>query len=245
MTRNIYLAIGDGITAGQGASHPNLGFVQHVSKYLQDQSLTQRTVMIAFPGLTAKRLFQVVSTLRPNLWDDVNAITICFGSADLLRLLRPAVRRMNTHARPPRSILKLADEFGYHTDQLFRLIREKDVPYAFVTTLYNPLPAFASVGDLVEGMNNIICDCADYYKLPVVDLEKGFANNEAFLIDGYRTGSALDLMNPLRKPVLPNNAGHKLIAHLITQKIHLRLTRRPNRKAGLSRPRKLRRRGTM
>ncbi|GLV14060.1 hypothetical protein Heshes_17440 [Alicyclobacillus hesperidum] len=245
MARDIYLAIGDTVTAGQGASHPRLGFVQHVGNYLRDQSFAQRTIIMALPGLTAKRLFQLVSTPRLNLWDDVNVITVCFGSADLLRLLRPAVRGAHAHARPPRSVLKHADEFGYHTDQLFRLIREKQVPHVLVTTLYNPLPGFAPAREFVEGMNGIICDCASYYKFPVVDLEKGFANNEAYLIDGYRTGSVLDLMHPLRKPILPNNAGHKLIAHLITQRLSQLLTKKKQgQKSGTSRPGKLRRRLT-
>ncbi|MCL6452674.1 MAG: SGNH/GDSL hydrolase family protein [Alicyclobacillus sp.] len=222
MPRNIYLALGDAITAGQGASHPGLGFVHHVSQFLKSKSLADRSVIVAQPGLTAKQLFHITTTLRPTLWDGVAVATICMGSADFARLLRPRRLRLDGNPFPPRAILKKADEFGYHTDQLFRLVHAKQIPHVLVTTLYNPFPSFAPSGQFIEGMNSILRDCATYYQFELVDIEKGFVDNEAYLIQGYRTGGWMDWMTPLNKPILPNNAGHRLIAHLIEQ--HLQRT---------------------
>ncbi len=235
MSRNIYLALGDSITAGMDTSHPTLSFVKHVSEFLKSKSITERTVVIAQPGWTAKRLFQMGSTLPNTLWDNVGIATICIGSSDFSRLLKP--RRLSLDGNPfsPRAILQKADEFGYHTDQLFQLVKNKEIPHVLVTTLYNPFPSFMPAGHFIEGINSIIRDCASYYKFSVVDVDKRFTNNEAYFIQGYRTGGIEDLMTPLRKPILPNNAGHRLIADLITQRLTQLLTKGSNNKHSGSR----------
>lgn len=239
MTRNVYLALGDAITAGQGSSHPRLCFVHHVSDFLQTKSLAEKTVVIAQPGLTAKKLFQFASTLRPALWKDARVVTMCLGSADFNRLMKPRRLSLDGNPFPPRTILRKADEFGFHTDQLFRLVHSKEVPYVLVTTLYNPFPHFLPSSRFIEGMNSIIRDCASYYKFPVVDVDKQFVDNEAYLIQGFKTGGIADLMTPLRKPILPNNAGHRLIADLISQRLMEKLATRGKGSQARRRQRKL------
>lgn len=217
MARNVYLALGDSITAGQGASHSTLSFVRQVSQFVKNKSLVDQIVVVAQPGWTAKTLFQVASTLKSTLWDDVELATISVGNSDFARLLKPRRLTLDGNPFPPRTILRRADEFGYHTDQLFRLIKSKQIPHVFVMTLYNPFPSFVPACQFVEGMNSIIRDCASQYGFPVIHVDKGFIDNEAYFIKGFRSGGVSDLMTPLRKPILPNNAGHKTIADLVTK----------------------------
>ncbi len=219
MSRNVYLAFGDSITAGQGASQRTLGFVRQVDEFLRSRKWVDECAVVAQPGWTAKMLNQVARTLPAALWDDARVVTLCIGSADFSRLLRPRRLSLNGNPFPPRTVLKKADEFGFYTDQLFRLIQEKAKAHVLVTTLYNPLPSFAPAGEFVAGMNSIITDLAQYYGFSLLQLDREFAHNEAHLIDGYRTGNALDLMTPLRKPILPNNAGHRLIADLVCARL--------------------------
>lgn len=239
MAQMIYLALGDSITAGQGASHPTLSFVQHVSQFVKDKSLAERTVVIAQPNWTVKTLFQVARTLKSTLWDDVGLVTISMGSSDFTRLLKPHRLTLDGNPFPPRTVLRKADEFGYHTDQLFRLIQDKQIPNVFVTTLYNPFPSFVPACQFVEGMNGIIRDCASHYQFSVVHVDRAFANNEAYLIKGFRTGGVTDLMTPLRKPILPNNAGHRMIADLVMDRLTRVLSK--NKKPRRKRPRQIRR----
>lgn len=239
MARNIYLALGDTVTAGHGASHPTYGFVRHVSQFVKAKSLVERTVVIAQPSWTAKTLYQAVSTLRPALWKDVGVVTISIGNADFSRLLKPRRLTLDGNPFPPRTILRKADEFGYHTDQLFRLVKEQGIPHVLVTTLYNPFPSFLPACQFIDGMNSIIQECAEHYGFLVTHVDKAFKDNEAYLIKGFRTGGVADLMTPLRKPLLPNNAGHKMIADLIANRLTRKLSnRKKTRRKPSQNPRK-------
>lgn len=219
MSRNLYLALGDSITAGQGASQPSLGFVPQVDKFAKSRGWVEKSVTVAQPGWTAKTLHQVARTISPSVWEDAKVVSVCTGSADLALLLKPRRLSMSGNPFPPRTVLKKADEFGFHMDQLFRLIHDKTKAEVLATTLYNPFPAFGPAGDFVAGMNSIVMDLAMYYGFSLIRLDEQFAHNEAYLIDGFKTGSALDLMTPLKKPILPNNAGHRLIADLFTARL--------------------------
>ncbi|MCL6517283.1 SGNH/GDSL hydrolase family protein [Alicyclobacillus sp.] len=231
MPRDVYLALGDGIPAGLGASHPGLSFVRHVTSFVKERSIARRTVVIAQPGLTVKHLFEVVRTIQPAFWETVRIATLSIGSADLARLLKPRRLTLDGNPFPPRAVIKKADEFGYHTDQLFQLIRERHLPHVLVTTLYNPFPSCPPAVRFVEGMNGIRRDCAAYHHFEIVDLDDAFRDNEAYLIQGYRTGDWPDLLQPVNRPMFPNNAGHKLIAHLITRHLGQRF-RAKSRRSG-------------
>lgn len=69
----------------------------------------------------------------------------------------------------------------------------------------------------MESLNEIIQDVGEQHKFKVVDVYKGFQNNEAYYIEGYRTGRYEDLASPFRRPIHPNNVGHLRIAELITR----------------------------
>ncbi|MCF8563817.1 GDSL-type esterase/lipase family protein [Alicyclobacillus tolerans] len=235
MPRHVYLALGDSITAGIGSSHPSLSFVRHLSEFLQKKSIADRTISVAQHGWTAKDLFQVTSTLTSIPWDEVRFTTLSLGSSDLVRLLRPQRFSLSGDPFEPRSVAKKADEFGYHTDKLFRWVKEKEVPEVVTTTLYNPFPVFPIAQQFVEGMNMIIKDCSSYYGFTVVDVQKTFLNREPYLIHGYRTGNIQDLLYPRSKPVFPNNAGHLEMANLVIRQLEKQSKQAPKTKQVLKR----------
>lgn len=92
-------------------------------------------------------------------------------------------------------------------------------------TLYDPFPAFKPSGRFIEAMNQIIRDRALAYGFSIVDVDKQFAGNETRFIQGYSNGSWFDLMSPPPRPIFPNEAGHKLIGHLVKQSLQSFLPR--------------------
>jgi lysophospholipase L1-like esterase len=219
MPRNIYLALGDSVTAGHGATHPSMAFVHYVSEYTRKKSVAEQTVVVARNGWTAKDVWSASNMINKSVWEQANVLTLMTGGNDLRRLLRRQYLPVSASPLSPQLVYKRLDEFRYYMNLLCRSIQQRGIPRVIVATVYNPAPNFPLAVHAMESLNGIIHDIAAHYKLELVDVYKGFQKNEASYIAGYRTGRYEDLASPFRRPIHPNNVGHRQIAELITKRL--------------------------
>lgn len=216
MTRTVYLALGDSVTAGFGATHPGMSFIRHVSEYTRQTLQTEATIVLARNGWTAKDVWQAANTVSDKLWQQTKVFSLMVGGNDLRRLLRRQFLPISEPAITPRLVNQRLEEFGYYMDKLCAAIEHRDVPYVMVATIYNPVPNFPVAVHAMESLNEMIQDIAKHHKFEVVDIYTEFQENENHFIDGYRTGRYEDLAFPFGRPIHPNNAGHRRIADLMS-----------------------------
>lgn len=229
MRRDIYLALGDSITAGDGSSHPSLSFVAHVSRFVMDKTLASKTIVVAKNGWTTKDVSTAAHSLDPTIWDRTNVLTLISGGNDLRRLLRRQMLPFSGSRISSKAVLQRLQAYRADFDQLCHFIASKRIPHVVVGTLYNPLPNYDVAVDAICRLNDIARDVAKRYRFDVVSVYQTFRDNEPYFIEGYRTGQFQDIVSPIRRPIHPNNAGHKQIADVIMA--HL------TRKAKVKRPR--------
>lgn len=214
MERNVYLALGDSITAGYGASHPSMTFVRQVSDYVRKKSLAQRTIVMAQNGWTSHDLLRIVCTLGDSVWGATTVITLLTGGNDLRKLLRRQYFSILGSPITPQLVDSQIHAFSIHLNTLCGVIRDHSIPQVILATVYNPVPNSQLAVTAIEGLNDVIRQASERHHFKVVDVHEAFHQHQAYLVQGYRTGRFEDLVSPIRRPIHPNNAGHLAIAEL-------------------------------
>ncbi len=215
MERDLYLALGDSITAGHGATHPIHSFVHQFGAYIKEKLLAEKTVVVAQNGWTARDIWQASSQIDASVWERSNVLTLMAGGNDLRKLLRRQYLPLSCSSISPELVKQRLKEFEYHMGLLCRFIRAHNIPTVIVATVYNPVPNFPVAVHAIGSLNEIIKDIAKRNKFVLADVYKRFVTHEATYIEGYRDGRYEDLSIPFRRPIHPNNAGHLRIADTI------------------------------
>lgn len=214
--RNLYLAVGDSVTAGYGTTHPRSSFVRHVSDFTRKCGLSERTIVIARSGWTTQEVWKSIRTVNRQVWERTNVLTLMTGGNDLRQLLRGQYLSLSGSSLSPQRVYRRLQMFGMHMDQLRSLIQQQNVPHVVVATVYNPVPNFSLAVHAMEALNGITRAISEHYKFQLVDVHASFLNQEPFFIESYRTGHLEDLSSPIRRPIHPTNAGHQQISSLIS-----------------------------
>lgn len=222
MTRSIYLALGDSITAGHGASHPRMAFVKYVSDFNRAKLLAEKTIVLAKNGWTTKDIWQATHLMHPSAWEQVNVLTLMAGGNDLRNLLRRQYLSISGAPISPQLVYRRLEEFHSHMNRLCNDISRRKIPHVLVATVYNPVPNFPLAVQAIEELNNITINIAEHYQFGVIDVYTKFQHSELLYINGYRSGRFEDLSFPFHRPIHPNNFGHKEIATLITSHLENR-----------------------
>jgi lysophospholipase L1-like esterase len=235
MERNLYLALGDSVTAGHGATHRELAFVNQVSQFTTKTSSIKHTLVIAQNGWTTKDVLQAVHFIHQSAWENTRLLTLMTGGNDLRSLLRRLYFPMFKSPITAEAINRRLQQFRIHLHMLCDSISKHDIPTVLAATVYNPAPNFPLAVDAMKSLNAIIQDESKSHHFELIDVHKAFLQKEASYIDRYRTGRLEDLASPIQRPIHPNDAGHRQIAELITERLTQiqnvakanRVTRRP------------------
>ncbi|WP_018131633.1 SGNH/GDSL hydrolase family protein [Effusibacillus pohliae] len=212
MARNVYLALGDSITFGHEATERDRTFVSQISSTVRRLSLAERTLVVARNGWTASDLLQAVRFwIPPAVWETTNVLTLLVGGNDLRRRYYSICLGSQREAVIRRSL----NEFSMYMDHLCRSIKSQRIPYVLVPTVYNPVPNSPIAVEAVEQLNRVIHKCAAKYHFTLVDIYAAFKGKEHLYINRYRNGRLEDLMLPFRRPIHPNDEGHRKIAELV------------------------------
>lgn len=211
--RSVYLALGDSITLGYEATHPAKTFVSQVGNAARKKSIAKRIVVVARNGWTARDLYNAARWIPPDLWDTTNLVTLMVGGNDL----RKRYYALWLTGDPDTAIHRGIDEFALYMDRLCEWIYKKRIPHVLVSTVYNPVPNAPIAVRSIEKLNETIRESATKYKFRLVDVYEAFKGKEPKYINRYRSGRLEDLAVPFRRPIHPNNAGHRCIAELLNK----------------------------
>lgn len=217
--RDLYLALGDSITAGIGASHLTQAFVGRIATAVGESNLATKTLVVAQNGWTTKDVLNAATLVAHDAWQRVNLVTLMTGGNDLRKLLRRQYLPISGAGITPLMVYRRLQIFAFHMEQLCRFISHQQVPNVFVVNVYNPVPQSPLAVSAIEGLNTVTKEIAHQYDFQLVDVYSHFHNNEVYFIDRYRTGRMDDLISPFGRPIHPNNLGHKEIADVIIKQL--------------------------
>lgn len=219
LDRDVYVALGDSVTAGYGATHPSVAFVRHVSNFTQKKRLAKQTVVVAKSGWTSKDVWSAVNRVHSTIWAQTNVLTLMTGGNDLRKLLRRQYLPISGAPITPKDVYQRLREFGSYMDHLCGFLAQHKIPHVVIATVYNPVPNFPLGVQAMDGLHSITQQIATRYKFAIVDVYEAFRSNEVDYIHGYREGRFEDLASPIGRPIHPNNRGHRKIADLITARL--------------------------
>lgn len=211
MNRDTYLALGDSITAGIGASSQVDSFSFQLGRRLgQKYSIRQRVVM-ARNGWTTRDIFHAAQMLPHPLWQQIEVMTLITGGNNLRQLLR---RQSLPFAKDltEADITATLSQFDREFHPLCQHIQAQKISHVMIGTMYNPTPYYPLAGIAIQALNQKIRATADNYGFKVVNLDQIFSKRESELIDGYRAGRMEDLAVFFHRPIHPNDNGHRIIA---------------------------------
>ncbi|WP_235838919.1 SGNH/GDSL hydrolase family protein [Desulfosporosinus metallidurans] len=197
---NVYLALGDSITAGYGVESP-FSFPSLYAAFLQRHNPDLHMINCGVNGLSTCGLLDLLQTnhnLRHSV-SQASLITLTIGSNDLLHLIGNPNQIMNT------SLKHMFNTMGQNLTQIgdtFRRLNSRAT--VKVATLYNPLPAgpyvqyFEQAQGVLDNANAMIVTWAKRYGADPVYIDREFRGKERLLID--------------RDYVHPNAAGYQVMA---------------------------------
>lgn len=211
----IYTAMGDSITAGEGASSIAYAYPNRIAANLRAQDVPAASRIIAHPGWTSAQLTDAVFDFDSPILSESCAVSIWIGGDDLIR----AGLTLLTGAGASAGAAAVAATIrGYrkHTALLISHIRKYSRARIILCSQYNPFPATAAVTEAIAALNQQTLLLQNSYGCLFADTAAWFDGNQARLIAGYRTGRIQDALTGRSAPVHPNNEGHAVIAEGLT-----------------------------
>lgn len=199
-----YLAIGDSLTTGIGASKPG-GFVSIYRQYASGAlQAPVRTLIVARSGLTAAQIYRLVYQQPIASISKANFITITGGGNDLIQSVQ--------YGRQPYSIEKLEGAIKnaiYWMTQLVLYITEmkqkEAIPYKIIVfNTYNPLESVSFIDQYIKSFNRGIQSLTRFPHVQVVDVYQAFKGRNDYVLsqDAFH----------------PNNKGYSIMADAAAKK---------------------------
>lgn len=215
MRHSHYLAIGDSITVGVGAS-PGRGYAPLAIQALKKTGVPWKLWRAARKGATSRDVlaWTAHSPYLHHRIQRAQVITLLIGGNDLLRTF--LLFRLNRRSTVLTSAL-LSYRANLH--RIISHIRLLSSAPVFLLNQYNPFPHSSLATTWMDSFNRQITVTADDWGLSLVDIHDQFSGKEHQLIDGFRTGTLADLPLIGNKPVHPNNRGHQVIAAAVVTAI--------------------------
>ncbi len=215
MSRTSYLALGDSITCGVGATAAANGFAHWVADALAQRSLCAEWQSIAGPYWTTQNLLRAMRSLDMQVWENARVATVLIGGNDLRRRYYSLL----SHPATMQAISRAVDSCAHVFAHVLELVKEQGIPCIVVGTLYNPLPRAHVAVSAITRLNEQIALTASRSGCHVVDLYSLFLGHEHEWIAQYRTGQMQDLATPFCRPIHPNDEGHQAIASAMLNKV--------------------------
>jgi acyl-CoA thioesterase-1 len=227
--RPLLVALGDSITAGVGGKW-NKGYAEHLHKMLLPHHSELKLINWGIPGLTIPRLRRAIDRGK-HLHDtiaDASCIVMTIGGNDLISALPKHM---------PSDLDKLAErpnrQLAHDLDELMLTLRSISQSPIYLGDLYNPFPDSQYAVKLIGLVNRIYVHplAFRYRSLHIVNLNDVLRGQEPTAIQHYKSGTLRDLKRWWRRPIHPNDQGHKLIAQAFYNAIQTsRKRRRKNKK---------------
>lgn len=203
----LYTALGDSITAGEGATSPARAYPSLVVSMLQTRSDRAVGEVLAQPGWTSAELEWAVLENSPIYLQRARAISIWVGADDLVNAGLAVL-----HGAPKQTIKRSIEHYGRDIATLVLAIRKVSHRPVILCTQYNPFPNTPIAAEAIGGLNTVTIGVAGRLNTALAPAHMWFEGKQAELIAGYRTGRLQDVLTSPRPPVHPNDKGHLVIA---------------------------------
>lgn len=203
----VYTALGDSITAGEGATSPARAYPSLIVSSLCTNAVRARGEVLAEPGWTSRALDNAVFENSSIYLTQSTTISVWIGGDNLanagLAMLRGAPRFILE-----RAIVNYRRDVGLLVTAMRRVSRANII----LCTQYNPFPNSQVAGAGISALNASTYAVAEKLHVSVAPTHNWFEGQQAQLIAGYKTGRIEDAMRSSQLPIHPNNAGHAVIA---------------------------------
>lgn len=208
-----YIALGDSLTAGLGASEVNYlrmnAFVPQLTKQLR----LHREIYVenhGIPGITSSQLqiyLQQGAGVQEKL-KEADLITLTIGGNDLLRL----VRTNNLQAEIIQSTIQ---QYGQELQGIFQTIRQqnKTVPI-YVMDLYSPYEAGHPLHEIGQATISI-------YNKELAKQVSAFSNIHIVSVYSDFLGKGNTLTHIAKNDIHPNDSGYRVIHQAFAKALHL------------------------
>lgn len=203
----VYTALGDSITAGDGATSPACAYPSLIVSSLRANSVRACGEVLAQPGWTSRSLDAAVFDNPAAYLTRSTAISVWIGGDNLayagLAILRGA----------PRSLIQKGI-LGYTHDVSLLIggIRKVSRAKVILCTQYNPFPNSPLAGEAIAALNASTVAIAGKMGTLIAPTHAWFDGQQGSLIAGYKSGRMEDALKSPHLPIHPNNTGHAVIA---------------------------------
>src|SRR5579875_2457287 len=208
-TMMIYAALGDSITAGEGASAPWHAYPDKLIAMLNQRRSDNYATgeVLAEPGWTSTALESAVIQNPTTYLTGATVITIWVGGDDLAQA---AISTLSGASKE--TIARSIRNYGVHLVNLVQFIKTVSKAHIILCTQYNPFPNTPMAGEAIGILNEQTLQSAKATGASVAPSASWFAGRQAELIAGYKTGRIQDVLHSHPLPIHPNNRGHQVIA---------------------------------
>ncbi|RIV28793.1 SGNH/GDSL hydrolase family protein [Alicyclobacillaceae bacterium I2511] len=213
----LYTALGDSITAGEGATAPIYAYPSRVVQILRSHGLSANGTILAQPGWTSADLEAAVfdNSLLPLA--QAQAITVWVGADDLVHAASNVLRGVPFQRAASVALKRYTRDLALLLTTTRKLCQNRLI----VCTQYNPFPNSPLAVEAVGALNTAIIQTASLSRCSVAPVAEWFRGRQNELIAGYRTGRLEDALHAPTAPVHPNNRGHALIAQGLVPLLHI------------------------
>ncbi len=200
-----YVALGDSLTVGVGASFLTPGFVGRYAR-LTEKTLDRRVItnIFAKSGIESGGVLDIVSS-EP-LHDKINRaniITITAGGNDLIQASKDFIESRD-QTEIAQSVKECHSNMMKIMETIHELKKDCGVPFiVYLLNLYNPLPQITLADKWVRLFNQQLSSFDNKKTIRVVDIYTVFKDRQEELLSGDR--------------IHPNSLGYQEMANTLVQ----------------------------
>ncbi|MDB5054639.1 MAG: hypothetical protein JWM44_2689 [Bacilli bacterium] len=206
-----YIALGDSITVGVGATSRYYAYPWLIKSLLDQQICAPiQLKVLARSGWTSSVLKTALFSQDPLFIQRATVISIWIGGDDLaksgfLLLL----------GGDPNILSAALLRYKQNITSMIAGIRQISRAKIILCTQYNPFPNSAIAVNGIHSLNEITKKTAASFSITVAPIHYAFAGHEAHLIHGYTNGLIEEAYNRSSFPIHPNNAGQRVAQEII------------------------------
>ena len=203
----LYTALGDSITAGDGAPSWAQAYPSLVVSMLEMRCSPATGEVLAQPGWTSATLQGTVVEHSAMYLTEAKTISIWVGGDDLAKAGIAVLG-----GAPPRVIEQSIVHYGKNIARLVLWVRKLSRATVILCTQYNPFPNSPVAAEGVSALNAVTAEVAGRLGTVLAPVHAWFEGQQSALIYGYRTGRLEDVLTSPQPPIHPNRQGHQVIA---------------------------------
>lgn len=201
----VYSALGDSITAGEGATIVTKAFPFLIAAMLRSGSQETLERIMAHPGWTSSDLLGALMN-NPSIIRRSTMMSIWVGGDDLIQAGLSVLQGASQEAVSA-SLLRYKTNLG----RIVQTIRSIGETKMVLCTQYNPFPKSPIAVEAIKALNKATIQTSKQFRTMLAPTHVWFEGKQTALIAEYQTGRIEDALQGAR-PIHPNNRGHRVIA---------------------------------